>query len=66
MSGTNYGHGEAMTGDENKRWIVTIAYLDGAVVRYIDELGELPIIVERGPDWSTIRDIRIVLARRPA
>lgn len=54
------------------RWEATITYRTGrgdvTVPHLIEELEELADLVERGPDWDTIVDVRIVKARnvRPA
>lgn len=51
-----------------KRWKVVVIYNTDSgpldVVHDIEEVGELQEIVEAGPDWHTIVDIRITLARR--
>lgn len=50
-----------------KRWSAIVSYRSehGPVsVDYeIEELGELPALVEYGPDWNAIIDIRVKLAR---
>jgi hypothetical protein len=49
------------------RWFAFITYRTDAgpiiVEHDIEELAELQTLVERGPDWNTIVDIRITLAR---
>ena len=51
---------------KSSRWVVTVYYHtdDGlkAVVLNIEELHELHEIIESGPNWYSIRDIRIELA----
>jgi hypothetical protein len=50
------------------RWRATISYSGDAgpydVLHEFEELAELQEIVERGPDWNAILDIKIELARR--
>ncbi len=50
---------------EDKRWIARVTYLSmvGPVMveHYIEELGELEDLVERGPHWDTIDEIKIEL-----
>ncbi len=49
------------------RWSVEIIYRtergENVVDHYVEELGEIEEIVERGPDWNTIEQIRIDLIR---
>lgn len=49
------------------RWHVEITFRteagDNLVEHYVEELEEVAPIVERGPDWNTIVDIRIQLAQ---
>jgi hypothetical protein len=51
-----------------KRWLATVTYRSNAgpvsVTYDIEELDEIQQLVERGPDWNSIIDIRIVLARK--
>lgn len=43
-----------------KRWHVVINYkVDVSEVFDLEELAELQDIVETGPDWNTIEDIKI-------
>ncbi len=50
------------------RWKATIVYSTDAgpneVVHDIEEIDELQLIVERGPDWNSIIKIEIVLQDR--
>lgn len=50
------------------RWRATITYRSENgpidVDHYIEEIDELHDIVERGPHWDTIREIRVVKAER--
>ena len=50
-----------------KRWAAVVSYHTEAgpvdVAHEIEELEEIQDLVERGPDWATIIDIRITLAR---
>jgi hypothetical protein len=51
-----------------KRWHAEIDYRSQAhgtltVEHDIEELEELHLLVERGPGWNTIKQIRITLAR---
>ena len=50
-----------------KRWTAVATYRTEAgpvdVVHEIEELAELQDLVERGPDWNTLVDIRITLNR---
>lgn len=50
-----------------KRWIATVTYRNDTIgsldVDYaIDELSEIELIVEQGPDWNAIEKIEIQLA----
>lgn len=49
------------------RWFVEITYRTDTgptvVEHFVEELDEVADIVERGPDWNTIVDIRITLER---
>lgn len=50
------------------RWTAVITYSTdngpSEVTYDIEELDDIQFIVERGPDWNSIMDIRITLARR--
>jgi hypothetical protein len=51
-----------------KRWHVEIDYRSQVhgiltIEHDIEEIEELHMLVERGPDWNTIQQIRITLAR---
>lgn len=49
------------------RWIADVTYASAAgdvdVRHHIEELDELQALIERGPDWHCIKDIRITLLR---
>lgn len=49
----------------NSRWIVEIDYASSngtvTVDHHIEELEEIHNLVERGPDWNSIEQVRIVL-----
>jgi hypothetical protein len=49
---------------DERRWRVETSY-GGAkpAVWYIEELSELRELVEAGPDWNTIAEIRLTLNR---
>jgi hypothetical protein len=57
-----------MTNDPTHRWHAIVGYkTDSGVVDVhhdIDELEEIQMLVERGPDWNTITEIVITLAIR--
>lgn len=48
-----------------RRWMVEITYLDGRPpqILNIEELEELQEIVEKGPNWNLIDEIKINLNR---
>ena len=50
------------------RWIADITYRSESgpvdVRHHMEELEDLQNIVERGPDWHCIEDIRITLQRK--
>ena len=50
------------------RWNVDVTYASDAgdvdVRHHIEELEDLQRLVEAGPDWHCIKDIRIVLNRK--
>ncbi len=47
------------------RWMVEMSYIDGreATVFAVEELEDVDEIVEHGPDWRTIDQIKITLNR---
>lgn len=49
------------------RWIADVTYASAAgdvdIRHHIEELDELQGLVERGPDWNCIKDIRVTLLR---
>lgn len=49
------------------RWRVTVVYRTDTgpldVTHYIEELDELHNLIELGPNWNTIEQITVVLAR---
>jgi hypothetical protein len=53
--------------DTPKRWKVLVTYLYPAEpgLYEVEELDEIADIIERGPDWRAIADIRITLNRLP-
>jgi hypothetical protein len=57
-----------MTENASHRWHAVVGYKTEAGVvdvhHDIDELGEIEMLVERGPDWNTITEITITLAIR--
>jgi hypothetical protein len=57
-----------MTTDPTHRWHAVVGYkTETGVVDVhhdIDELEEIQMLVERGPDWNTITEITITLAIR--
>lgn len=51
-----------------KRWLVEVTYRsrvhDNVIVRHeIEEIEELQEIIEMGPDWACINNVKIELAR---
>lgn len=50
-----------------KRWLAVITYRFDTgpcpVEHEIEELEELQLLIERGPDWRTIEDIKVTLQR---
>lgn len=51
---------KSTTPQPNKRWSADIKYHNGRTDHYqIDELYELQDIVEQGPDWSYMKEIKI-------
>lgn len=50
------------------RWIADVTYASTAgdvdVRHHIEELDELQDLIERGPDWHCIKDIRVTLLRK--
>lgn len=50
------------------RWLAEITYMTDAgqnVVQHdVEELEDLHDIVERGPDWNAIDEIKVTLQRR--
>jgi hypothetical protein len=60
--------GPQRTTDPTHRWHAVVGYkTDGGVVDVhhdIDELEEIQMLVERGPDWNTVTEITITLAIR--
>ena len=60
---------EALCHHSDLRWIAVVTYRsqelgDIEVQHHFEELEELHDIVERGPDWNAIRDIKVTLNPR--
>ena len=52
------------------RWTTAITYRTElgprTITHDVEDLGEVVQLVERGPDWNTIVDIKVTLTRRRA
>ena len=57
--------GEEMSEPEHLRWIAVVTYRGEAgpieVDHHFEELEELQVLIERGPDWNTIETIVVQL-----